>query len=204
MPHRRHDITTRILEGLITGGAALVALVLLTGGFTIDVWVFTIRARDWVRPLIGTLLLFGLYVAFLSRAARRHGWSAVGLGFAWTSKRFLDLEGSPNIKREESRYPVVADYLQRTTPPDAVVFAAQHSGSIRYCANRLTLRWDLLRPEDLRPAVTALRDRGRRTYVALEGTEQERFRRNFAEPLRTIDLAPLGETSHVQMWELLP
>jgi len=126
----------------------------------------------------------------------------IGVGFAWTSQRFLDREGSPNIKREESRYPVVADYLQRTTPSDAVVFAAQHSGSIRYYANRLTLRWDLLRPEDLRPALVALRARERGTYVALEGTEQERFRRDFSEPLRTISLAPLGETSHVQMWEL--
>ena len=77
MRPRPQAITARILEGLIAGGVALVVLVQMTGGFTIDAWAFTIRARDWVRPLVGVLILSGLYVARAVRTARQQGWSAL-------------------------------------------------------------------------------------------------------------------------------
>lgn len=113
-------------------------------------------------------------------------------------------QDTPGLRAAEARYPAVAEHLRNTTPPDAVVFAAQHSGSIRYYAPRLTLRWDLLRAEDLRPSIDALRARGHRVYVALEGSEQQRFARDFAEPLRAISRLPMGQVRNIQLWELTP
>lgn len=129
---------------------------------------------------------------------------AFGVACVLLYQSFLREQGTPRLRVAEGRYPAVAEHLRNTTPPDAVVFAAQHSGSIRYYAPRLTLRWDLLRPEDFRPAIDALRARGHRVYVALEGSEQQRFARDFAEPLRTITRLPLGEVRNIQLWELTP
>src|SRR5262245_20987367 len=64
-----------VFESLIAGGVALVALILTTGGFTVDVWAFTIRVRDWIRPLMVTLAVAAIYLALLVRTARVQGAS---------------------------------------------------------------------------------------------------------------------------------
>ncbi len=45
--------------------------------------------------------------------------------------------------RGEAKYIEVARTVESLTGPDDVVIAAQHSGSIRYYAGRLTVRWDV-------------------------------------------------------------
>ena len=86
----------------------------------------------------------------------------------------------PDLTEAELRYPLVAAHLRARTSANAIVFAAQHSGSIRHYGDRLTLRWDLLRAKDFEPAVTALAERGHPIYVVLEGSEQGRFTSVFA------------------------
>jgi hypothetical protein len=61
------------------------------------------------------------------------------------------------MKRGEYRYAEVGDFINRALPENAVVFAVQHSGSIRFYGGRLTLRFD------------HLGDQGERARVELEG-----------------------------------
>jgi hypothetical protein len=59
------------------------------------------------------------------------------------------------------------------------VLALQHSGSIRYYANRPTLRWDLLSPQHLDHVLTILRAQGHEPFLVVDGGEYENFRRKF-------------------------
>ena len=85
-----------------------------------------------------------------------------------------------NAEAEKRRYLDAAMYIDATLPPDAVVLAMQHSGSIRYYAGRLTMRWDVLDAGSLDAAVAALHARGVPVYAAIESWEEEDFRRRFA------------------------
>ena len=51
-----------------------------------------------------------------------------------------------DIRNQERKYPLAGAFVRERLPRDAFVLAGQHSGSIRYYANRPTLRWDLLSP----------------------------------------------------------
>jgi hypothetical protein len=80
----------------------------------------------------------------------------------------------------EQKYADIGVFVDRVTPPHAVVIAMQHSGSIRYYSGRLTLRFDLLDPEWLDRAIEALEQAGRPVYLFLEDWEVTDFRKRFA------------------------
>jgi hypothetical protein len=156
-----------------------------------------------------TVVAAGGATTAFQRLSRRPVWLALLVGaFAlWTvtwSHRFLRSTGSQDLEALERRYPAVAAHVDRYTPPDAVVLAAQHSGSLRHYARRQTLRWDLLRPEDLPVVLDALLARQRRVFIVLEGEEAPRFLGDFAVPLQGLGLAPVGSVLGVQIWELTP
>jgi 4-amino-4-deoxy-L-arabinose transferase-like glycosyltransferase len=85
-----------------------------------------------------------------------------------------------DLRRTEARYEDVGRRVQALLPPSAVVFAWQHSGSIRFYGHRSTLRWDLLRPEDLDGLVDRLEAAGRPCYAVLEPHEAGEFLARFA------------------------
>jgi hypothetical protein len=119
------------------------------------------------------------------------------------TERFLSREGVPQLMTAEARYPLVAAHLKEQTAPNAIVLAAQHSGSIRHYGDRLTLRWDLMRSEELEPLMTAVAEHGHPLYVVLEGTEQRRFTEGFAGPLGRVHMYPFGQIRNIQIWELV-
>ena len=47
----------------------------------------------------------------------------------------------------EQRHVRAANEVASRTPADAVVLSVQHSGSVRYYANRITLRYDWLKED---------------------------------------------------------
>jgi hypothetical protein len=96
--------------------------------------------------------------------------------------RILDLAG------QEQRYVRAADYIAALTPSGAVVFASQHSGSIRYHAQRMTLRYDLLPPTHLDSAIHELREKGKPSFLVIDEWEREMFQARFAGS-RSGDLA---------------
>ena len=95
--------------------------------------------------------------------------------------RFVDSKDIfSNSVAERRRYLDAARYLDRQLPPDAVVLAMQHSGSVRYYAGRLTMRWDTIDAASLDAALAALDERGIHVFALLESWEEEEFRRRFA------------------------
>jgi 4-amino-4-deoxy-L-arabinose transferase-like glycosyltransferase len=99
------------------------------------------------------------------------------------------------IKEVESHYLAAAEATQ-SLPADAIVISNLHSGSVRYYANRLTLRFELLDPSDYQRALQLLRERRRPVYALLDQVEIDQFRSRYAAvadlswldglPMRTI------------------
>src|SRR5262249_31395087 len=66
-----------------------------------------------------------------------------------------------------------------STPPDTLVLAMQHSGSIRYYATRVTVRYDWLDGRGLDEAILAMRAMGRAPVIVLDDWEVAEFQRRF-------------------------
>jgi hypothetical protein len=90
--------------------------------------------------------------------------------------------------RSERKYPAVAALVRARTEPGSVIYAFQHSGSMRYYGGRMTLRFDLLDPEWLDRSVEWFAARGIHAYVVLDAWEIERFRERFAGQQRLVRL----------------
>jgi len=69
--------------------------------------------------------------------------------------------------------------VESLTDPDAVIISAQHSGSIRYYAGRLTLRWDVGDPAWLDRTVDWLSAHGHHPYFVLEPGEAAELRARY-------------------------
>jgi hypothetical protein len=80
----------------------------------------------------------------------------------------------------QAKHADVAEHVRRATPDNSVVLAMQHSGSLRYYAGRVTMRWDLLSPEWLDRAVAWMAERGVPTYALLDDFEQAEMVQRFA------------------------
>ena len=197
---RRRDALGWGLGALALGGAPYVLY------FRFDHW-------ETLRFLLPAVVLLSIAaatgIAWVAEVLQRrlvHLGSLLvilcAIAFAAQSAAFLDREGVPRLKDAEARYPQTAARVASLTPPASIVFAAQHSGSLRHYANRTTLRWELLRPEDLAPVLDALSARGLAAFVVLEGAEQQRFRDRFAGALQTVAMLPLAQVRDVQVWEL--
>jgi hypothetical protein len=116
-----------------------------------------------------------------STAARAIALTALLIAGVVHGVNFMDSKDIlTNADSEKRRYLDGAVHLDATLPADAVVFAMQHSGSIRYYSGRLTMRWDVLDAGALDAAVAALHARGVPVYAAIESWEEEEFRRRFA------------------------
>jgi len=108
--------------------------------------------------------------------------------------RFIDTRDILGTGKGERRYLEPALHLASTIPPDAVIVAMQHSGSLRYYTGRLILRWDELEPSWLDRAVAFLRARGIATYLVAESWEEEQIRSRFAgqQTLADLDRGPIA------------
>jgi hypothetical protein len=76
-------------------------------------------------------------------------------------------------------YASAADYVRTRLPDNAVIITVQHSGSIRYHAKRLTMRWDQLAPAWWPRALDVLAERGYRPYLLISFFEEAQLRRQF-------------------------
>jgi hypothetical protein len=138
-----------------------------------------------IIPLLIVLASVGLAMA-VRRISDRGGQIALALLIvtAALTLRVGVIRGEQVLGhwREGVPYTSVGEYVRQRLPSNAVVFTVQHSGSIRYYADRLTLRWDFL-PADWWPrAVNVLTERGYRPYVLLTAEEDEVFRARFGLP----------------------
>src|SRR5439155_10783849 len=101
-----------------------------------------------------------------------------------------------DLGRGDRRYVNVARFVDAHTDPAAVMVARQHSGSLRFYAGRLTLRWDVLEPQWLEPAMERLQAAGRHPFFVLDVDEVAEFRARFAgTSLGRLDWRPYGQLS---------
>jgi hypothetical protein len=148
---------------------------------------------------IALMLLFATAVSLwglrrLPMALRLPVTSALLLALVVLLGQSARTHGALDIWRQERKYPLAGAYVRDRLPANAVVLAAQHSGSIRYYAGRPTLRWDILGAGHLDEALAAFRAQGFETFLVLDSGEIEEFRRRFdARGQRAVSrLSPLA------------
>ena len=92
----------------------------------------------------------------------------------------------------ERRYVTVARIVDEHTEPSAVILTSAHSGTVRYYAGRVTLRFDVIDPAWLDRAVAWLQAQGRHPYILLEDWEAPLFSSQFrgASTLADLGFAP--------------
>jgi hypothetical protein len=118
-----------------------------------------------------------------------------GIGFA-TRRGVLDL------RDVESRYVTIARYVADALPPNAAIVSMQHSGSIRYYAGRLTVRYDTIDPGGLARVLQALVARGYRPYVVIDGWEFEALAARLGEGAKRAHLLARTQ-SDARVYDLL-
>jgi hypothetical protein len=103
-------------------------------------------------------------------------------------------EGIFGVANYEQRHIRAANEVASKTPADAVVLSVQHSGSVRYYANRITLRYDWLQEGALDAALRDVAARGRRAYLVVDDWEEKEFRGRFSSANRAgrLDWAPIA------------
>ncbi len=107
-----------------------------------------------------------------------------------------------DIAAMEARYPMAGAWTRVNTPPNAVVMAVQHSGSLRWYGERQTIRWDFIAPEHLTTTVRDLQEHGAAVYVALEGDEAAAFDRRFAGQVDSLQVDHVGSVGPVSFRRL--
>ena len=127
------------------------------------------------------------------------GVTAYGLFVARTFDTF-------KLREQLRRVEQVAEAINHTAPPNAVIIAGEQSGSMRYYTDRSILRWDAATPETLSKAIEIILKAGRPMYIVLDAWEMERFRAKFPDvgPAE-LDWPPMLEagTSHRTLaWNL--
>jgi hypothetical protein len=95
----------------------------------------------------------------------------------------------------EWRYAIIGDYIARELPERAVLFAMQHSGSVRYYSGRAMVRYDQIPKRKLNRVVARLQELGRPSYFVLDGWEEEEFRQRFRfrSPFARLDWPPKAD-----------
>lgn len=112
--------------------------------------------------------------------------------------RVARTRGAFDIRNQERKYPLAGAFVRDHLPSNAIVLAAQHSGSIRYYAGRATFRWDLLLPARLDQALAVFRAQGYQPFLVVDGGEYDEFKKRFdatsqSAARQPILLATLGD-----------
>ena len=120
-------------------------------------------------------------------------WAVAALCLAVMASRW-DSAGMRPPAANDRRFAVVGEFVRDELPQNAIFLSMQHSGSIRYYSGRMTLRWDLMNPAWLDPALTDLRVKGYHPLFLLEEWEQTRFTERFAahSKLAALDWQPVA------------
>jgi hypothetical protein len=126
--------------------------------------------------LVAAAASFGV-LAPSSRRTRRVAFGVVAIGLAvsgvWQGRDAFRVQGFEARHRAAARFAAAL-------PENAVFLCNQHSGSLRYYANRLTLRFEWLAPDVYVTAMDQLQQAGRPVFVVLDDWEREVFKARYA------------------------
>jgi hypothetical protein len=144
-------------------------------------WFYT----RFLLPAIPIMLVFAAAIALAGIRALPAMWrtpaiTVLSLLVGGASLHFADRNGVFDIRNQERKYPLAGEFVRAKGPANAFVLAAQHSGSIRYYANRPTLRWDLISPTRLDQALATFRGS---TAAAGRRCQREAFASDSRRPI---------------------
>ncbi len=197
------------------GGVSPRLLLYGTTGILLALYLPYARFPEWTYLRFLLPMYPALYVALcaggawiLDRGGTRVrsivGAIAVVLLATFGIERSIAL-GAFGMQRYEGRYVAVGHWVGEHLPPNAIVLSHQHSGSIRYYAPRVTLRYD--RIEDLRAVIGDLVRAGYHPYLLLENWERPEFTNRFLgvgfERLTWQPLARMTEPEPLALYDLL-
>jgi hypothetical protein len=120
----------------------------------------------------------------------------------WRSESLLRHSSVWEVSALEARYPLAGEWINVNTPPESVVLANQHSGSLRWYGKRQTLRWDFIEAGRLVTSVRELQARGATVYVALEGDEVAMFDQRFSGVIDQLQVDHVGSIRNVSFRRL--
>jgi 4-amino-4-deoxy-L-arabinose transferase-like glycosyltransferase len=185
--------------------AALFALYLPYAAFKRHEWTYL----RFLLPAIPLMLLLAtratlVFARQLGPSARAPlvivFFGAILVYCAQTAERRHAFELRPG----EQRYAEAGAFVRRRLPPNAIVLAGQHSGSVRLYGERPILRFDLLQPEDLDRAIATLRANGFMPFMVVDPWERSVFYQRFSVPRQTTLAAVrlVREISGVQIYAI--
>jgi hypothetical protein len=193
----------RSLRALL-GASAIAAVVPYVVYRTYDHW----ETMRFILPFLVVMTMLAVVGIFrmLEPLARYrvHTWVALALVVYMLSTwaRLLDREGVLALARQEDRYALAGDLIARVTPDDAVVLASLHSGSLRYYANRQTIDWAKLHPDQFDTAVDALRMNGYRVFLMFDGQEERLlFEKQHGTVIDRERWLPAGQRRNIRVFE---
>jgi hypothetical protein len=173
-------------------------------------WYLPFDSWAYLRFLLPAYpMLLTAAAAGVLMLAHRYRWSE---GFVIALALLLVCSGlwqggiAFRVAEGEARYRAAAD-VARTLPPNAVIISNLHSGSVRYYADRLTVRYEWLGTDAYDAAIRYLRDHGRSIYVMLDETEVDSFRQRYRDvtDLSWLDRPPLATPANrVYLYALPP
>jgi hypothetical protein len=181
--------------GVITLGAfALIeTLSYLVYGVYDAWWYLRFLLPVWPALMIG----FAAILVAIGRRGRVLAWLAVVIVVALSVQNvvFARDHSAFRLWKEERRYSSVGQLVRAATEPTSVIFAIQHSGSLRHYAGRMTIRFDSLDDGWLDRAIAWLAERGIASYLVVEDWEVPRFRGKFRtqQAVSRIEGAPIIE-----------
>jgi 4-amino-4-deoxy-L-arabinose transferase-like glycosyltransferase len=154
-------------------------------------WYLRFLLPCWPAICVGTArVLTGQSGQGFNRTAKLLllGVGVYGLWYAYHAGAF-------DIGRGEQRYVTIARLVRNATPPNSVIIATQHSGSVRYYGERMTLRYEVLSERWLDGSIAWLQKRGIHTYILLDDWEHDLFKKKFADKnvLGRLDVAKVFE-----------
>jgi hypothetical protein len=140
------------------------------------VWYLPFDNWTYLRFLLPAYaMLLASAAAMVVGIVRRRGWPSgwlVAIAVALASFGFWRGSGAFNLAASEQRYPAAAA-LVRVLPANAVVIANLHSGSLRYYANRMTLRYEWIGEDEYNAALNTMHQHGHPIYALLDGEDDE-------------------------------
>lgn len=176
--------------------------------FPFEEWWY---ARFLLPAIPATLVLVALGIGAVTRRIS-HPWrrvavallAAVVLAGELRFTRARQMLGP--VRDDEQRYVEIGLHVKNTLPPNAIVLAIQHSGSVRFYSGRPTVKYDLIDDEWVARAGDALVAAGYRPYAVFEDWELPVVRARLGllpdEPLPWRLIARLREPVGVTLFAL--
>jgi hypothetical protein len=201
-------LTASRLEGsvgairtMLVGAAVMVGAVALSYAFYLpfgDWWYLRFLLPAY--PALFVLMAAGI-VGLCARLPSGLRTVAIAIavgGLAWHGYRYAVDRAVFTTQDQEQRYVAVGKYVDRWLPRHAAILSMQHSGSIRYYSGRLTVRYDVVRRDELDAIVDDLERRGYAPYIVLDAWEEALFRDRFGDrsPLGSLNWPPVTELTH--------